>query len=59
MKFIALLFSLALALPASAQDLMTAQEFDTYTKGKTLFYGREGQAYGAEIYYDNRRDRFR
>ena len=55
MKIITLILSLALALPAAAQDLMTAEEFDTYTRGKTLFYGREGRAYGAEIYYDKRR----
>ena len=52
----ALLLSLLLtAAPAFAQDLMTAEEFDTYTRGKTLFYGQNGRAYGAEIYHDNRR----
>ncbi|GAA6174876.1 hypothetical protein GCM10007927_19180 [Sulfitobacter pacificus] len=34
---------------------MSAEEFDAYTKGKTLFYGNSGQAYGAEIYHENRR----
>jgi len=34
---------------------MTAEEFDAYTRGKTLFYGQNGQSYGAEIYHDNRR----
>ena len=34
---------------------MTAKEFDAYTLGKTLFYGQNGQAYGAEIYRENRR----
>lgn len=43
------------ALPALSQDLLTPEEFDSYTKGKTLFYGRGGGAYGAEIYHDNRR----
>ncbi|WP_405361949.1 hypothetical protein [Roseobacter sp.] len=43
---------------ASALDTMTAQEFDDYTRGKTLFYGRDGQSYGAEIYMDNRRVRW-
>lgn len=43
------------ALPVSAQDLLTADEFDEYTRGKTLFYGRGGTAYGAEEYHDNRR----
>lgn len=52
---LALMLSLLLALPTLAQDLMTAEEFDAYTRGKTLFYGSNGQAYGAEIYHDNRR----
>ncbi|KIN61557.1 hypothetical protein Z945_2549 [Sulfitobacter noctilucae] len=34
---------------------MTAEQFDNYTRGKTLFYGQNGQTYGAEIYHDNRR----
>lgn len=47
--------AVTLALPAAAQERLTAQEFDRYTRGKTLFYGREGQTYGAENYYANRR----
>ncbi len=53
MKFFALLL---FATPAMAQDPMTAAEFDAYTKGKTLTFGRAGtQAYGIEQYQDNRR----
>ncbi|MDG1471391.1 MAG: hypothetical protein P8Q26_07500 [Ascidiaceihabitans sp.] len=37
---------------------MSAAEFDAYTLGKTLFYGRNGRAYGAEIYLPNRRVRW-
>tara|TARA_R110002094_G_scaffold77670_3_gene84053 strand:+ start:298 stop:693 length:396 start_codon:yes stop_codon:yes gene_type:complete len=55
MKHILSLLALLLALPAFAQDLMSAEEFDAYTRGKTLYYGQNGRAYGAEIYYDNRR----
>ena len=55
MKFIALALGLLAALPAHAQDTMSADEFDIYTRGKTLFYGRDGAAYGAEIYHKNRR----
>lgn len=54
MKKIVLLFAL-MALPAAAQDRVTAEEFDAYTRGKTLYYGQNGQAYGAEVYHDNRR----
>ncbi|MBW4710231.1 hypothetical protein KX928_20785 [Roseobacter sp. YSTF-M11] len=52
-------FALALTPAVSlAETAMTAQEFDNYTRGKTLFYGQNGAAYGAEIYMDNRRVRW-
>ena len=44
-----------MASTASASDQLTAEEFDAYTRGKTLFYSQNGQAYGAEIYRENRR----
>lgn len=37
-----------------ARDL-TPSEFEAYTTGKTLFFGRMGEAYGAERYLPNRR----
>lgn len=46
------------ALPASAQSQMSAEEFDTYTRGKTLYYGNGTDPYGAEIYLPNRRVRW-
>lgn len=49
------LFLCLISAPLAAQDLMTAEEFDAYTRGKTLFYGQNGRAYGAEMYHDNRR----
>lgn len=55
MKYIALCLSALCALPAAAQDLMSAEEFDAYTRGKTLFYGNGNSPYGAEIYHENRR----
>lgn len=55
MKILALLLTLLTALPATAQSTMTAEEFDAYSRGKTLYFGRGGEAYGAERYYDNRR----
>lgn len=55
MKLIIALLAFMTAMPALAQDLLTAEEFDSYTQGKTLFYGRSGTAYGAEIYRENRR----
>lgn len=55
MRYIAIAICALCALPAAAQDIMSAAEFDAYTRGKTLFYGRGGEAYGAEIYHENRR----
>ena len=42
-------------IQAAAQTTLTAEEFDNYTRGKTLFYGSEGDAYGVERYLDGRR----
>ncbi|WP_298841754.1 hypothetical protein [uncultured Roseobacter sp.] len=42
----------------TASGTMNAREFDEYTRGKTLFYGENGQTYGAEVYLDNRRVRW-
>lgn len=42
------------ASPLVARDL-TPEEFESYTTGKTLFFGRSGQAYGAERYLPDRR----
>lgn len=55
MKYIAACLIALCTLPAAAQDTMSAEEFDAYTLGKTLFYGRGGETYGAEIYRENRR----
>ncbi|MEM9577008.1 MAG: hypothetical protein AAF999_08330 [Pseudomonadota bacterium] len=37
---------------------MDGAAFDAYTRGKTLFYGQNGQAYGAEIYLEDRKVRW-
>jgi hypothetical protein len=55
MKQIFALLAMLLATPLAAQSSMTADEFDAYTRGKTLFYNSNGQTYGAERYLDNRR----
>lgn len=44
-----------LASVAYGAEPMDGAAFDAYTRGKTLFYGQNGAAYGAEIYLDNRR----
>ncbi|MBJ6371485.1 hypothetical protein JF290_08085 [Sedimentitalea sp. CAU 1593] len=44
-----------IAAPALAQADLSAEAFDSYTRGKTLFYGFDGQAYGVERYLEDRR----
>ncbi len=44
-----------LASPIWAETPLSADAFDRYTRGKTLFYGQNGLAYGVERYLDNRR----
>ncbi|WP_170330967.1 hypothetical protein [Ruegeria arenilitoris] len=43
------------AFSASAQTALSGADFDDYTRGKTLFYGFQGQVYGVERYLPNRR----
>ena len=45
---------LLLALPAAAQDAMTADEFEAYVTGKTLTYSAGGPPYGVEEYRPGR-----
>jgi len=45
-------------LPASAQTLMTAAEFERYATGKTLTYAQDGVVFGTEQYLPNRRVRW-
>lgn len=58
MFFIRILLFVAFPLTALAETPMTAEEFDRYSKGKTLFYSSDGQRYGAEEYLDRRRVRW-
>lgn len=37
---------------------MDAEAFETYSQGKTLYFGRDGAPYGAEEYLPNRRVRW-
>ncbi|MCT4607918.1 MAG: hypothetical protein N4A70_01780 [Pelagimonas sp.] len=49
---------LTLALPAIADTPMTAEEFDAFVTGQTLYFGSSGQPYGAEEYLPNRQVRW-
>lgn len=58
MKFFTpLIFALS-ALPALAAEPLTGDEFEAYTKGKTLTFAENGMSYGTEQYYENRRVRW-
>lgn len=57
MRSLLILCATLAALPFAAQagEPMDAEEFDHYTRGKTLFYGFGGTAYGVERYLPDRR----
>ena len=50
-----LLAAVLVTVQAAAQTALTAEDFDNYTRGKTLYYGFEGAPYGVERYLDGRR----
>ena len=53
-------FAIALAPPVIAlAETLSAEQFERYTRGKTLYFGIIGEGpYGAEEYLDNRRVRW-
>lgn len=56
MRMIALV--LMTALPAAAETPLGADDFDRYTKGKTLEFSQSGALIGAEEYLSSRRVRW-
>lgn len=46
------------ALPALAAEPLTANAFESYVNGKTLYYGMGDQSYGVEEYLPDRRVRW-
>ena len=48
----------ALACPAAAQERLTGEAFDAFTRGQTFYYGYDEEPYGAEEYRDDRRVRW-
>lgn len=58
MQRLVLILLMALSGPAlsqSAQTALSADAFEAYTEGKTLYFGSGGTAYGVERYLKNRR----
>lgn len=58
MRYALFIIAAFCAQSAFAQSTMTAEEFDAYTQGKTLYYGNGAAPYGAEIYLPDRRVRW-
>lgn len=58
MRLLLVLSLLVTPCAAVTQDQMTAAEFDSYTRGKTFYYGAQGAPYGGEEYLENRRVRW-
>lgn len=54
MRILTTVLCLVFAAPALA-DTMGAEAFDRFTRGKTFYYGVNGQEYGAEEYLPNHR----
>ncbi len=55
MKLLTLAIALFLALPALAEEIVTPQEFEALSTGKTLYFSREGQLFGVEQFYKRHR----
>lgn len=43
------------ALPAAAERVVSAEEFEQMVTGKTLHFDRQSQPFGAEQYFDDKR----
>lgn len=55
----ALLLIAASALAASAEEVVSPQEFQQFSEGYTLYFAHDGRAFGSESYGPDRRTRWR
>jgi len=58
MKYLSLIAVLAFS-PASAETIVSPSEFEALSTGKTLYFSKDGKAYGAEHFYKGRRSKWR
>lgn len=58
MKRVVFIACLLASTAASAETPMSAEAFEAYTSGKTLFFAESGSTYGIEEYLSNRRVRW-
>ena len=56
---LAVLLSAAFAIPAAAQEVLTAPAFEKLAEGRTLYFTEQGAPYGAEQYFSGRRSLWR
>ena len=55
MKYLLALLFFAFARPAGAETIISPQEFEALSTGKTLYFTRDGRRFGAEQFYTRRR----
>jgi hypothetical protein len=58
-RVVALGIAAFLSSPASAQDVMTPEEFQSLAEGRTLYFTYDGAPYGQEQYFPGRRSLWR
>ncbi|MFC6688553.1 hypothetical protein [Jhaorihella thermophila] len=55
MRMIMAILSLLTGGPLAAGEPLSANAFDAYTRGKTLYYAHQGETYGVERYLPGRK----
>lgn len=58
MKYLSLVIFL-IATPVMAETIVGPNEFESLSTGKTLYFSKDGKAYGAEHFYKGRRSKWR
>lgn len=59
MKTLISLIFMAFAAPAISQEIMSAEEFDSFSVGTTLYFYQNGRFYGSEQFFENRQSVWR
>jgi hypothetical protein len=58
MKYVALLTLLS-SIPLNAETIVSPDEFDTLSKGKTMYFSQDGEHYGTEQFFHDRSSKWR
>ncbi|MCF6305495.1 MAG: hypothetical protein L3J33_08995 [Rhodobacteraceae bacterium] len=59
MKTLISLIFMAFAAPAISQEIMSAEEFDSFSVGTTLYFYQNGRFYGSEQFFEDRQSVWR